>query len=191
VSTGALVPAMRAQQSRLCHDPLMTSTAAPRPRPARRLTRPEAVLLGVALALSLAVLVGAFTVPIGGESFDSSDPAASHVETLTVATESGLALVVCVLPLLATLVVGRALWRQSSGAGLAAAWAALVVLGLGTLASIMSIGFALLPVAVCLFIALVARVSRVDPPGPPGPSGPAGSRDRRDGVPGAPTAPPA
>ena len=162
----------------------MTSSTAT--RAARRLSTVEAVLLGFALALSVAVLVGAFTVPIGEGSNDSSNPAAGIVHTQTVADESGLALLVCALPLLATLVVGRALWRQSRGA-LAAAWVALGVLSLGTLAAIMSIGFALVPAGACLFFALVVRVSRGGPPGP------RDLRDHpgRDGAPGARTPPPA
>jgi hypothetical protein len=102
------------------------------------------VALGLALAWSVVLVVGAFVVPVYSTD-GSTGPGSS-----TLVGENGAGVVgVMVVPLVLVLLVSAALWRNH----LAAGWSVTGVLAVFNLLALLSIGVFVLPVTVGLIIA--------------------------------------
>jgi hypothetical protein len=127
-----------------------------------RLGRVPALALLVAAAYGVALVVAAFVVPVyDSTSSSSSGETTSGSDTLVGSNGLGSALVLGI-PLLATLVVGSALWQRSRWS-LPIAWTLTGLLAALNLLAMLSVGIFVLPVTA----ALVLACARSRPPAPP------------------------
>lgn len=112
----------------------------------RELGAARAAALVVALTWSVALIVGAYVLPV----YSSDVPGAA--DTLVAANGNGVAITISV-PLVITLTVGALLWRRRSRDAGAVAWTLTGLLAAGNVLAMLSIGVFVLPVTICLLVA--------------------------------------
>jgi hypothetical protein len=121
-----------------------------------RLGRVAPIALLIALAYDVGLVIAGFLAPV----YQSTSASSSGVVTQgsnTLVGENGLGVVLIVLvPLLMTITVGSALWRQSRRGAAAFAWTITVFLALFNLLAMLSIGVFVLPVTAALIVACTA-----------------------------------
>ena len=118
------------------------------------------IALAGATLWSLALVVAALTVPVYSGESESTDSTGATVTTSTSATlvgENGWwGLVVASVPLVACLVVAALLLGPGGRTARVAAVVVVVLLGIGTLLGMLSIGIFVLPVTVALAVAVAS-----------------------------------
>jgi hypothetical protein len=132
--------------------------------------RLERVSLAIAAVWGAGLLAAAVVVPVYSSAGVSSSGAVSHGSATLVGVNGWGVLLVVSVPLVATAMVGGALWRRGSrpGAGVLA-WTAAGLLAVFNVLALASIGVFVLPVTACLFVACAGhgrqRGSQVNHPG--------------------------
>ena len=138
-----------------------------------RLGRLERVSLVIAAVWGAGLLAAAAVVPVyssSGTSSSSSSGTVTHGSATLVGVKGLGVLLVAAVPLVATVVVGGALWRRGSrpGAGVLA-WTIAGLLAVFNVLALLSIGVFVIPVTACLFVACAGhgrqRGSQVSHPG--------------------------
>jgi hypothetical protein len=126
-----------------------------------RLRRGERMALAVALIWSAALIVAAALAPVYRSTTETSSGTVTD-QSATLVDENGPAVLLPIaVPLLVTVIVGRALWRRgaSRGAG-PVAWTFTGLLAGFNLVEMLSIGPFILPVTASLAVACAMRQAR-------------------------------
>jgi hypothetical protein len=113
---------------------------------ARELGAARTAALAIALTWSVALIVGAYVLPV----YSSDVPGTA--DTLVAVNGNGVAITISV-PLVITLAVAALLWRRRSRDAGAVAWTLTGLLVAGNLLAMLSIGVFVLPVTICLLVA--------------------------------------
>jgi len=135
-----------------------------------RLGRLERVSLAIAAAWGAGLLAAAIVLPGYSSAGVSSSGAVSHGSATLVGVNGWGVLLVVSVPLVATALVGGALWRRGprQGAGLLA-WTIAGLLAVLNVLALASIGVFVIPITACLFVACAGhgrqRGSQVNHPG--------------------------
>lgn len=119
-----------------------------------RLRRGEGIALTIALVWSLAFLVAAATLPFYEGATESPAGVVRHHSATLIEVNGSSVLLIAGIPLLATIVVGLALWQRGSRVGAGPiAWTSTVLLAGFNLLAMLTIGVFILPVTACLVAA--------------------------------------
>ena len=135
-----------------------------------RLRRLERVSLAIASAWGAGLLAAAVVVPMYSSSGASSSGSVTYGSATLVGVNGWNVLLIVAVPLLATAIVGGALWRRGlrRGAGVVA-WTIAGLLAVFNVLALASIGVFVIPVTVCLILACTGherkRGSQVSHPG--------------------------
>jgi hypothetical protein len=125
---------------------------------AGRLGRLERVSLAIAAAWGAGLLAAAAVVPAYSSAGASSSGAVSHGSATLVDVNGWGVLLVVSVPLVATAMVGSALWRrgprQDTGV---LAWAIAGLLAVFNVLALASIGVFVIPATICLFVACASH----------------------------------
>jgi hypothetical protein len=127
--------------------------------------------MGIALFWGVALILLAAAVPVYEAESQTSSTTSPDVVThdsLTLVEESGAGILfVIVVPLLVTIIAGCVLWIRDERAGAGTiAWTLAGLLVVFNLATMLSIGVAILPVTGCLVVVCILR--ELIPPATPG-----------------------
>lgn len=143
---------------------------------ARRFTRAELVALLAAVLCSSALIVAAATIPFYSSSTSEQTSSGTVVTqssgSATLVETNGLfVLGVVAIPLLATGLIALILWLRRPEYGASAlAWTIVALLGVLTLAGMLTIGPFILPTTASLAVACAIRHARRQTPPPPSPT---------------------
>jgi len=135
-----------------------------------RLRRLEWVTLVIASVWGAGLLATAVVVPVYSSSGASSPGSVTYSSATLVGVNGWGVLLASAVPLVATLVVGGALWWRGSrpGAGVLA-WTIAGLLAVFNVLALLSIGVFVVPATACLFVACAShgrqRGSQVSHPG--------------------------
>lgn len=126
-----------------------------------RLRRGEWMALAVALMWSAGLMVAAAVAPVYGSMTETSSGTVTHGSATLVDVNGPAVLLPVGVPLLATVLVGCALWRRDASGGAGPfAWTFTVLLAGFNVVAMASIGLFMLPVSAALGVACAMRQAR-------------------------------
>ena len=135
-----------------------------------RLGSLERVSLAIAAVWGAGLLAAVAVIPVYSSSGTSSSGSVTHGSATLVGVNGWGVLLVAAVPLVATVMVGGALWRRGSRPGTGVlAWTIGGLLAVFNVLALLSIGVFVIPVTACLLVACAGhgrqRGSQVSHPG--------------------------